>query len=543
MKALVRRWGEREGLAAALYVLLVLVAVLAGTLAVGCGGKTDTTGGAAQTQSIFTYAMESVPYGVLDPLQDATTVMVHQNVYETLTYYDSKTGEVQPALATSWENSTDGKTWTFHLREGVTFHDGSSLDSHAVKFSVSRVQEMKVGAYYVWDSVKSISTPDDMTVVFHLGTAAPIDLVASSSYSAYIISPTAVEKYGDKCFEPGYDAGSGPYTLHRATLTEATMERYDDYWGGWEGTHAKAPTLAVFRQIQEPAVRVQNLEQGEVQLISSAQPADIERLKTNKSLREFPSTSFNQIWLFLNTKKAPTNDNNLREAIYYAYPYKQAVDVVFAGYGAIGTSPVPTGMWGHDEIAASFPAPSQDMARAREALAKSAYPDGGVTLVCYANNSYDSLLKSLELWKVALAELNIKLDVLPKTTATIYDVAFSDNPPQNIVAEVWGPAYTNGVANYKEAFQSDPPVYNFSYISDPKVDALLKKADIQSATDRAAATKTMIEMSDVLQPQYGMLFPLDFQAVSISTAALKGFEGFNPAYRETVWVYDVWLGE
>ncbi len=123
-------------------------------------------------------------------------VVMLVNVYEPLVYYNPPGSKalLRPELATSWEKSEDGLTWTFHLRKGVKFHDGEPFNASAVKYSIDLTIEMKKGAYYIWAPVKEIKVVDDYTVQFLLKEPAPIDLIASSQYGAYIFSPKAGEQ-------------------------------------------------------------------------------------------------------------------------------------------------------------------------------------------------------------------------------------------------------------------------------------------------------------------------------------------------------------
>jgi peptide/nickel transport system substrate-binding protein len=117
-------------------------------------------------------------------------VMMLANVYEPLLWYNPPGSDQQftPALATDWSVSDDGLTWTFNLREGVTFHDGAPFDAAAAKASIDRTLEMKKGAYYIWASVEAIEAPDAQTLVIRTKTPQPIDLIASSQYGAYMYS-------------------------------------------------------------------------------------------------------------------------------------------------------------------------------------------------------------------------------------------------------------------------------------------------------------------------------------------------------------------
>ena len=133
----------------------------------------------------------------LDPsssFSNDNTVM--GNAYETLTFYNAPGSdtEISPKLATSWEQSDDGLTWTFHLRAGVKFHDGTDFNADAVKFSIDRTMSLGLGASYIFDPVESVNVIDDLTVEFKLKYTAPLDLILATGYAAWIMSPTAVAR-------------------------------------------------------------------------------------------------------------------------------------------------------------------------------------------------------------------------------------------------------------------------------------------------------------------------------------------------------------
>jgi len=134
---------------------------------------------------------------------------VLNNIYDPLTRYNSKEGKLEPALATEWSVSEDGLTWTFKLREGVTFHSGEPMTSHSIKAMIDRSVQMGQGAQYLWGDAQ-VSTPDDMTVVITTSQPLPLDLVSSGSYSCNVYSGAAAAESND-WFQQGNADGAGPY--------------------------------------------------------------------------------------------------------------------------------------------------------------------------------------------------------------------------------------------------------------------------------------------------------------------------------------------
>lgn len=108
--------------------------------------------------------------------------------------YDANTDKYIKVLAEDYSHSKDGLTWTFKIRKGVKFHDGTVCNAQAVKFSIDRNKAMKQGAAYIWDAVKEVTATDDYTVEFKLSHPADMEEVVSCQFCAFIYSPTAVGK-------------------------------------------------------------------------------------------------------------------------------------------------------------------------------------------------------------------------------------------------------------------------------------------------------------------------------------------------------------
>ncbi len=228
-----------------LSLLLITVLILAGCAAPAAA---PATGGesAAPTEA----AMESGEPNVLsvaatanlttwDPIKSFSTEALYlANFYEPLLRVNPPDAaeRFEPVLAESWESSEDGLTWTFNLRPGVTFHDGAPLTADAVKQSIEAAKD-RAGASFIWAPLDSVEVVDDLTVQFNLSYAAPLDLIASSLYGAWIISPNALAAAAadDTYFEQGIEAGTGPYMLESYTPDqEVLMTQYRGLLG-WLG--------------------------------------------------------------------------------------------------------------------------------------------------------------------------------------------------------------------------------------------------------------------------------------------------------------------
>ena len=243
--------------------LLCLVMVFSMLTACGGSEKEETgsqnSGSASQAEDVLYHVYHSAPYVTLDPSTEYSNgILVLQNVYETLTYYNSATGELEPKLATEWSSNEDGTVWTFKLREDVTFHDGTKMTSADVKASMERTLALGQGAAFNWSAVESIETNGDYEVIFNCAYSAPVDLIASAGYAAYVMSAEAV-KQDVEWFNAGNDGGTGPYTIAQASGQDTVvLQAYDNYWGGWADNQYKT---VLIKEVLESSARRQMLLQ------------------------------------------------------------------------------------------------------------------------------------------------------------------------------------------------------------------------------------------------------------------------------------------
>ena len=169
-----------------------------------------------------------------DPIKSFSTEALYMaNFYESLLRVNppGAAEAIEPVLAESWEISEDGLTWTFNLREGVTFHDGEPLTADAVKQSIDTAAA-NAGASFIWFPLESVNVVDDLTVEIVTSYPASVDLIASSLYGAWIVSPKALDAAAadEAYFEAGIEAGTGPYMLESYIPDqEVLMTAYEDY--------------------------------------------------------------------------------------------------------------------------------------------------------------------------------------------------------------------------------------------------------------------------------------------------------------------------
>lgn len=318
-----------------------------------------------------------------------TDYNIFDAIYEGLVTFDrtvdedgnvTATLDFAPALATSWETSEDGLTWTFHLREGVTFHDGTPFNADAVKYSFERAIVMGTGL--TWQisgmlDVGDIEVIDDHTVQFNLKEPFAPFLETLRQPVAYIVSPTAVEANGGVTPGKRNDwmvnnaVGTGPFMLESRENDERTvLTANPNYWG--EGPHLDKLT---FRIVPDAATLRLLLSRGEVQLVtlglSWLDMLDIELLP---NLGLYVQEAFPEIRMApFNVEEPPFDDPLVRRAVSHAIDYDAIIDGVMLGQAVRLTSPIPNGTFGHDPTLEVY---EYDPDKAKELLAEAGYPNG-----------------------------------------------------------------------------------------------------------------------------------------------------------------------
>lgn len=327
----------------------------------------------------------------LDPAYetDGNSFMICDNVYEQLVAYMDETTDIEPGLAKSWDISDDGKTYTFQLREGVTFHDGTPFNANAVVFSIGRMMKdrnlnffgegFEVPAqerppeYWVSmemdDTIGSIEATGEFTVVFNLKRVEAPFIANMGMDFASIISPTAFLK------DPkGYvrnPVGTGPFKFVKWVADDnITLEKYADYWDKSGGPYLDK---VVFRAIPENSVRFLELKTGNIDICQFPNPADIQLAKNDPNLKLVSQPGMNVGYLGFNFTKPLWQNIHLRRAVAHAINRQAIVDNIYQGMGQLAKNGIPPTMWGYNN---DVPGYSYDPELAKEELALAGYPEG-----------------------------------------------------------------------------------------------------------------------------------------------------------------------
>ncbi|KUK10033.1 MAG: Extracellular solute-binding protein family 5 [Clostridia bacterium 41_269] len=362
---------KQKKLASVLIMLLFTAVILA-----GCGGG-EQEGSSSGREKIIRISEANVPN--IDPGvgSDYASSIALANIYDTLVFPDHN-GDVKPWVATEWEISSDGLTWTFKLRKGVKFHNGDELTADDVVFSMKRMLTMGEGfAYLFTEVVDDVKALDDYTVQFKL--KKPFGPFLQTLVRLYILNKDQVVAnladgpYGEmgdygKAWLINNDAGSGPYMVKELKKQEYLYAvKFEDYWGGWD---KDAPEAFKIIGTTSPSTIRTLMTRRELEITDQWQTKEaleaLDKIEGVDINAAFTGTILN---IMLNTKKAPTDDVHFRRALTYLFDYDTAVNNLFPGCKKT-VGPISESLPGCSKDLKPF---DQNLQKAKEELAKSKY--------------------------------------------------------------------------------------------------------------------------------------------------------------------------
>jgi peptide/nickel transport system substrate-binding protein len=436
------------------------------------------------------------------------------HVYDSLfRYVGESSPKLEPLLAAeipSLKNggvSPDGLIYIFKLKPDAKFHDGTPVNADAVVYSYERIKALNLGANGIsaeWaDKFEKV---DDLTVKFTL--KAPFaDFLNSlgSVWGNYIVNPTlckANEKDSDWCHAwiMENDAGSGPYTMtsYDKANNQITLERFKDYWGGWNNP---APIeKVIYRWLAETSAARTLLEKGDVDVAVNLPSTDYAALEKTSGFVSVKYPSIMQYYLGFNNSAEPLTNKKVRQALLYSFNYDKVISDIFGGnllpmQAAVGP--------GYPDV---YPASTQyayDPDHAKNLLKEAGF-ENGLELTVNAMHFWPNDTEVLEFWQADLANIGVKLNIQETDQGTWSTAWFSECTAST--APNIGQISTMGVGgDYPSAWEvawqvypSDRPGTKCSplYITDPWVNEQFKK--ISNELDPAKREALFKELYDNL---------------------------------------------
>lgn len=507
-----------------LKTLVTAAAALA--LAAGCTTGSSSSGGGGGTSGTLTIAV-GADIDTFDPQAQVSASVIQrlQQVVESLTTLDEK-GDLQPLLATSWKEAPDGLSWTFTLRQGVKFHDGTPMNAAAVKFSLDRVNDpntlkARPDALTVISSTEAV---DDTHVKVNLKNKYPALPRALSLPVGGITSPEGAKKAPNTPQQLVAPVGTGPYVYVKNTKGDAlTLTRNDDYWGD-------KPTYKtqIWKVVPEATSRLALIKSGGADIILDPPGTDLAGLRKDSSVTVEQINATNAVQLVMKEQGAAPQlaDVRVRQAISMAINRKEIVDkLAFGAAEELKSAMVPTTFGACD--AQNYPF---DPDRAKQLLAEAGATN--LTLRMAApNGRYLNDYKIGEAVAGNLRAVGINVDLanptdFPTYLSTIY------TPPADSTVDIYliglGSVFLDGSHALRSFTKANfPPTgYNGGYYDNPKFEQLVAKADQESA--ESTRKDLICNAQKVLMKDAPSAFLYALKVPVVMSSKLTGLIG-NPA--------------
>ena len=429
---------------------------------------------------------------------------VRFQIMESLVQLNADTGGIEPLLAESWSVAEDGVTWTFNLRPGVTFHDGTPLTANDVKVSLERLIDPDAGLPRGNDLriITAINVIDDLTV--EMVTSVPFGpmLPTLAQDSASILSSTFLtSEAADVAWNP---IGTGPFRYESHVAEQSvTLVRNDDYWGD-----APQAETITFISVPEASTRLAMLEVGEADIVVDVPGIEVPRLRDEGNIGLIQKPNTRLVHIGINVTKEPFTDLRVRQALNLAVDREAITEGVLGGLGIPATSIIAESVFGY--------APQEgleyDPDRARELLAEAGYPDGFSTTLWTPQGRYYMDREVTVAVQAMLQEVGIQANVEVIDWSSYLTLV--REPAGENKSELYTMGWETGTNDIQyildtvfQASRIAPNGWNTMFYDNPELDALARQIAGEVNPDKraelAAQAQAMIVADAPWVPLYG----------------------------------------
>lgn len=458
-----------------------------------------SAGMATAQQTDITVAMQLEPPH-LDPTSAAAQAIdsvVYTNIFEGLTRFMGD-GSIVPGLAESWEISDDGLTYTFKLREGVTFHDGTTMDAEDVKFSLDRIlaEDSTNAQKGLYAAISAVNVVDPQTVEVVLSEPNGMMLFNLAWGDAVIVAPESIENIKTN------PVGTGAFKFSDwAQGDRIELTRNPDYWG-------EAPALenVTFKFISDPTAAFAAMMAEDIDVFSGfPAPENLPQFEADPRFQVLVGSTEGETILSTNNKMEPFDNVKVRQALAHAIDRQAIIDGAMFGYGTpIGTHFAPH----HPDYVDLTGQSAYDPEKARALLAEAGYPDGFTTTLKLPPPSYAR--RGGEIIAAQLREVGIETEISNLEWAQWLEEVFR------------GKDYGLTIVSHTEPMDIGiyaRPDYYFQY-DNPDFQQLM--TDLNAETDPDKRSEMLQQAQRIIADDYvnGYLFQL--AALSVAKAGLEG---------------------
>lgn len=456
------------------------------------------------------------------------------HMVETLVTKDDQ-GNIVPLLATDWEVSEDGTTWTFELREGVSFHDGVPFNAEAVVLNFGRMLNpdfsLTRGLFY--SNIEEVEVVDEYTVAFH--TAEPWGpLLSYFSYPASgIISPSLADQR-----DLDHTYGTGPFMLDSWSPGEETvLTRNDQYWG-------EEPYLdsIIYREIPEDASRIALLETGEIDVALDAPSQLVQGLEGNEAYEVISMPSEQSLTLDVVVKREPVDDVRVRRAILRAIDIDAIIEGVMFG-DAVPLSAFPGCT---PQVTGCYEIPNyhqHDPEEAIQLLSDAGYPDGFSAKLLYPSPRYPRHTEILTAIQAQLSEVGIDLELESVEFGTFSEEYRKplDETDFHMASWAWSSNIGDiafGVNTRLPSGNAPPSCCNLMFYENDRVDELIKAAD--QSTDAEERAETLKELQEIVAEEQPLIYLLRYNVTVAQNADVRDIQY---SAGQDHWFANAWKGQ
>ncbi len=470
-------------------------------------------------------------FGTINPakITDYTQYMAAVNLYDDLVYV-APDGTIIPHVASSWKISDGGKVYTFTIRKGIKFHDGTQLTAADVVYSMQRILAIDQGPAFLWQgiltkgSVKQIGPDKVRFTLTHsyspfLATLPLLFIVNEHELEAHQ-AKGSYGKNGDygQAWLQDHDAGSGPYTLGIfRDGSRVSFKRFSEYFMGWH-TGSFNTVNIVFTDNDSTVLSM--AKTGELQMTSQFQaPETYKALAAMPGWKVVTAVSNTVFYLKLNTQKPPTDSVHVRRAIAYAIDYSTIQKSLYPGGS-------PRGMLapGTKFSDPTIPEPVTDLAKAKEELSQSRYAGKHLTIDLTYDSGTAFERQVALLIQSNLARIGITVKISPAPWNRITQMAASVAGTPNAAEVFFGPTYPSPNSVFFTQYDSKAPHSwaSMAWLKNAKVNTLIKQA--QEATTVASQKKIYFELQQLL---YNLMPDVPLVVQTYHYGMLKDIHGYT----------------
>ncbi|WP_235632044.1 ABC transporter substrate-binding protein [Mycolicibacterium rutilum] len=503
------------------FVSLATIAAL--LTATACSGGTDGATKSAPPSTVRTPVMSDPSPLDPDTFYQPEGLLIMTSAYQGLLRYASGSTDIEGLLATEWTISPDGRTYTFTLRDGVKFSDGTPFDSAAAKASFQRRIDMKAGPSYMLDEVTDMQTPDPRTFVVTLAKpVAPFLDYLASPYGPLMTSPTAVAQHdsgGDRAsaWLTSHTAGTGPYTLTEAVqASHYKMVANEHYWGS-----APKVTTVELPVIAAAAVQRLELSNGDLDMIlHGLSKGDYEAVAAGPNTEVLQQDALVKVLVMVNPESEVFAAPEARRALGAALDRKALIDSAFGEQAIPSTQFYPNGMLPDGAVPDEQPHDPAKLAALGQGggAVEIGYPAGDSSLQALANQM-----------QVVLQQAGLSATVRDFPLAQMF--ALTENPGQrpDLFAASFNPDAAHPDTWSRIYNYTDAPV-NLLGCSVPAADALLDAGSAEPDPDRSRGL--YIEAAKAYRDSMCWVNLADLHN---TVAARKGYSGWQS---QPAWMWD-----